>query len=395
MLTYSCRVIDTLGDVQTVIEQGENQEDLAKLLLERGMTLLSSKRAGTNKGLKLKPHSIIEFTQTLSLLLDSNLSLKDAINISTTTFKDSALKAISQSLVLGLDKGESFRNILQNNAYGFPPVYLGLIEVGEKTGELNLVLNQLSKYLKRNKKFNDKLKGAMIYPVFILIISLLFSLVFILVILPQFNSMLSTFGGGVTDILERRGRITTYVIVIFFSILSSILTLLLYVKRLKKKNLIKASIIEKVYLKIPIIGKIILETETLNLIFSLKVLAESSVTIEESLVFGEKVLTNSFLIVEVKKIREKIINGQNLSTAFNNSIFPSKLGSFIKVGEKTGDINRIFSSLADYYLNETDNQIDRFMAMIEPGFTLVIGAALFSLILLFVFPLLTSMGAIG
>jgi len=84
-----------------------------------------------------------------------------------------------------------------------------------------------------------------------------------------------------------------------------------------------------------------------------------------------------------------------LSTAFDNSIFPSKLGSFIKVGEKTGDINRIFSSLSDYYLKESDNRIDRFMAMIEPGFTLIMGAALFSLILLFVFPLLTSMGAIG
>ncbi|OQY36848.1 MAG: hypothetical protein B6229_09320 [Spirochaetaceae bacterium 4572_7] len=118
-------------------------------------------------------------------------------------------------------------------------------------------------------------------------------------------------------------------------------------------------------------------------------------SIEESLNYGEKVLTNSFLIVEVKKIREKIINGQNLSTAFDNSIFPSKLGSFIKVGEKTGDINRIFSSLSDYYLKESDNRIDRFMAMIEPGFTLIMGAALFSLILLFVFPLLTSMGAIG
>ncbi|OQY36847.1 MAG: hypothetical protein B6229_09315 [Spirochaetaceae bacterium 4572_7] len=229
MLTYSCRIIDTLGDIQTILEQGERQEDLDKLFLDRGMTLLSSKRTGDNKGIKLKLDNIIEFTQTLSLLLDSNLSLKDAIKISTTTFKKTALRAISQSLAVGLNRGDSFKSILQNSAYGFPPVYLGLIEVGEKTGKLNLVLRQLSRYLERDKKFNDKLKGAMIYPIFILIISLLFSIVFILVILPQFNSMLSSFGGGVTDILGRRGRIFTHIIIIFISILISISALFLYV----------------------------------------------------------------------------------------------------------------------------------------------------------------------
>lgn len=356
------------------------------------MTLLSCKKSGGEKGIKLKKDDVITFTQTLSLLLNSNLSLKDSLNVALTTTNKKEIKNLINIIISGLTKGETFSEILKENAYGFPPLYIGLIRVGEKTGTLKKVLSQLDIYLERDKQVKDKLQGALIYPAFIMGMTVVFSIVFVFLILPKLNEMFSSMGGSISDVLKARGQVFTYIVLIGIGILAGFTTFILYIKSLAKKDINKAAGYEKYFLKIPGLGNYILESQTLNLIFALKVLTGSSLSVEESLDFGKEVLNNSYLKLQVEKVKRDIINGEKLSLAFSNGIFPDKISSFIKVGEKTGDIHQIFSQLSEYYLKENDKKIDTFMTMIEPIILMSTGASMILLIMVFIFPVLTNMG---
>lgn len=394
MLSYSCRVIDNSGEIIEINRNSKNLNDLKLELVREGYSLLSVKQKSSISSNKLNKSEILQFTQTLSLLLNSNLSLNDSLNTARIGFKKGRINTLINSLIEGLKKGESFSNLISDPSWGLPKLYTGLIRVGEKTGNLRGIVSQLNFYLEREKKLRDKLTGAMIYPIMIITISLAFSLFFTFGILPQFKTMFESFGGDVSNTINKRAEVFTY-IVIGFSILLFIFFLFnLYVKNLKKSDPISAAKIERVIFKIPFIGKTYMNNQCLNFLFAVNVLTESKLSIEESLIYAREVVNNSFLLIEINRIRDKIIAGEKLSKSFEESIFPERISSFLEVGEKTGDINEVLDNLSNYYLKENNKEIDLFMALIDPLFTVLIGVGLLVMIILFILPLISEMGAL-
>lgn len=394
MLNFSCRVINTTGEVVEINRNSKNQNELKIQLQNEGYSLLSIKQLSSASNSKLSKNEILQFTQTLSLLLNSNLSLNDSLNTAKISFKKGRLNSLLNTLIDGLKKGESFSDLISNPIWGLPKLYTGLIKVGEKTGNLIGIINQLNFYLDREKKLRDKLSGAMIYPIMIISISFAFSLFFTFGILPQFKTMFESFGGDVSNKLNKRAEVFTYLV-----IGSSVLILLfflvnLYVQNLKKRDPVKAAGYEKIIFRIPILGKTYMNNQCLNFLFALNVLTESKLNIEEALLYAREVVNNSYLLVQVNSIREKIISGEKLSKSFNESAFPERISSFLEVGEKTGDINEVLNNLSDYYLKENNKEIDLFMALIDPLFTVLIGVGLLTMIILFILPLISEMGAL-
>ncbi|QEN04212.1 type II secretion system F family protein [Thiospirochaeta perfilievii] len=381
MLKYRCKAVNSSGTVVEVTLDARDKDELYTLLRDRDLSLLSAIKVNSSR-LKLNKNQIITFTQTISLLLNSNLSIQDAIKIGQTSFTDKKVVTLSNLITENLDRGESLSGTLKTLNPGFSDLYIGLIEVGETTGNLKKVINQLHFFLDREKKFNDKLIGAIIYPIIVLSMTLIFSVVFVIFILPGFNEMFQSLGGGLADTLVNRGRTLTTIVTITTLLLA--IVVLIHLKRDQK--------IEEIYLKIPFIGKIVLENETFNLIFALSVLTESSLTIENSLDYGKNVLKNSYLKSQIDSIKNSIICGSSLSLAFRETLFPSKVSSFIQVGEKTGNITSIFNELSSYYLKESEKRIERFMTVIDPIFTLLLGSGLLLLISTFILPVLTKMG---
>lgn len=394
MLNYTCRVINSSGEIIEINKSSNSLSELKNQLELEGYSLLSVKKHSSASNSKLTKSEILQFTQTLSLLLNSNLSLKDSLNTAALGFKKGRIHNLLNTLIDGLTKGESFAELISNPMWGFPKLYNGLIKVGEKTGNITGIINQLNFYLDREKKLRDKISGAMIYPIFIITISTLFSLLFTFVILPQFRTMFESFGGDISDILNKRAQTFTYLVISSISLLAVIFILNVYVKQLKKRDLERAAIFEKQLFKIPKFGKAYMNNQCLNFLFALKVLSESKLNIEESLLYAREVISNSYMLIQIDYIRDRIIKGEKLSKSFSESIFPSRISSFIEVGEKTGDINEVLESLSNYYLKENNREIDLFMALIDPLFTLLIGSSILVMIVLFILPLLSNMGAL-
>lgn len=383
-MNYRCKVVDKNGKVLDLNIEAKSINNLNRAILAKNYSLLSFKKKRLLKVQKLSKLKILLFTQTLQLLINSNLTILHALEISLETFKDEILKQFTENIIHKLKGGDSFSNILNSSGVGFSPLYLGLIRVGEKTGNLSIVLSQLYNYLERGKKFRDKIIGALIYPLFILLITFVFSIVFVIIILPNFNQMFSTLGGGLEEVLQQRGEALTLLLVILGSLSLIIIFIII--------NSSKMMRIEKLLLSIPIIGKIIIENETFNLVFALSVLTRSSLSIEDSLEYAKDVLNNTYLVTEVENILKNVRSGRTLSISFSETLFPIKVSSFVQVGEKTGNITEIFEDLSSYYLKDSERKLDRFMSIIDPIFTLLLGAALFSLIILFILPVLTEMG---
>lgn len=393
-MNYICKVVDNNGIILEKNIDANTIEELNNDIFSKELTLLSFKKNRYLRNNKLSKNEILQFTLTIKLLLNSNLSILDALEISLKTFKDKNLIIFTETTIRRLKSGDNFWSILRDSNKGFTPLYLGLIQVGEQSGDLTLIIEQLYDYLHRGKKFRDKLLSALIYPLFILIMTIAFSILFLLVILPKFNEMFTTLGGGLGNILDQRAQILTVFVILTTFVSLLIFSIVIYSKKIKKIDINKSINIDRIYLKIPVLGKIILENETFNFVFALWILTQSSLSLEKSLELAKNVIINSYLQKQVMEITSNIISGKLLSQSFADTVFPNKISSFIKVSEKTGNISGIFKDLSNYYFNESEKRIDRFISLIDPLFTVILGSILFLLILLFILPVLTHMGGL-
>jgi type IV pilus assembly protein PilC len=141
-------------------------------------------------------------------------------------------------------------------------------------------------------------------------------------------------------------------------------------------------------LKIPIFGKVIYLQESLNFLFAMETLTGSGFAVEDALPEAGKVLSNRALSSGIDKIREKVIKGEHLSSAFlKDPHFEERIGHWMSIGERSGKVEKVFGQLRIYYQEELDKWSTRFMGIVEPALTIFVGVIVLLFILIFFLPI--------
>ncbi|RPJ03278.1 MAG: type II secretion system F family protein, partial [Spirochaetaceae bacterium] len=146
-------------------------------------------------------------------------------------------------------------------------------------------------------------------------------------------------------------------------------------------------------LKIPVLGKSALYTESMNFLFAMDTLTGSGYSVEEALDEASHVLKNNALKKAVMKIRDRIIRGDALSEAFyEQKLFPQRIAQWIVIGERSGKVEQVFSQLSKYYQDEIDKWSTRLASWIEPFMIVAIGIFLIIFVILFLLPVFSMSG---
>lgn len=398
MAVFVCKVIDHEGRRQELQREAENQILLIRELTSKGLYPISCREMSISvetKRWRFKIPVIIEFTDTIAMMLNSGLSLKDALSISRTIFIKGKTALLMETISARLSRGDSLHSSLSGLNGSFPEVYLGLVKIGEKTGSLESIMKRLSSYLQDQKKLREKLLTSIMYPIMVLSLAIIGSFLSVFILFPKIRDIFLQLGPSVNTQMEKSMKImstTINVSVIFFILMVISVILFIIVRKRGGKS---AQSIDKIVLKIPFLGQIAKEKELLNLNFALETLVGNGVPLEEALTEAQKVLGNNALKVDLASIKEKIIKGENLSDAFlEHPLFPKRLGQWIAIGERTGEVEKVFKQLKTYYQNELEKTAARFMTIIEPVLILVTGLIIIMIIIVFIIPIFTMYGSV-
>ncbi len=327
-------------------------------------------------------------------LINSGLSIKDALEISTLINRKN--NALETALFEQIQKGVSFADAIQKSDNVFPPVYRGIISVGDKIGSVEKIFPRLRLYLETQKKIKDKLSGAMVYPAIVFITAIFVFTAIIFFVFPKLKTMFMEFGGEAAILLERNIKHMETGFLFFFVLIALLITLLFIIKLLASKNTSLEIKKDKIILQLPLIGRFLTYLETLHFSFAMETLLSGGITIEDSIQEASAVITNSAYKNALFKVRNDIIHGESLSTAVSKyeKIFPDYMTKWMMVGEKSGKPDQIFSQLRNYFQNEIDLYTTKFMALIEPALIILIGLFLIALIFNIIIPVFTLYGSI-
>lgn len=327
-------------------------------------------------------------------LINSGLSIKDALEVISLINKKN--NNIANIIYEQIQKGISFAQAVNKLDTIFPPVYRGIIAVGDKVGSVERIFPRLRLYLETQKKIKDKLFSAMLYPLIVLITAFIVFTATIFFVFPKLKMMFVEFGGEAAVLLEKNINNMETGFTITFAMIILLLIAIGIIKITSNNNPILRRSLDTITLKIPILGRFLTYLETLHFSFAMETLIAGGITIEDSIQESEFVLTNTAYKNALENVRTRITRGESLSDAFSshNNIFPDYMIKWMMVGEKAGKPEQVFAQLRNYFQNEIDLYTTKFMTLVEPVLIILIGLFLISLIINVIVPVFSLYGSI-
>ena len=398
MAVYRVRAKNGAGKTLSLLRESASEDALVQSLAREGLfpteILQDTASPGGGGGLKTGRKNIEEFTATLALMLESGLSLKDSLDVSRRTAGKGKLRELSEVILMRIAKGDSFSKSL-DALRGFPPVYRGLVNVGERTGNLETVIRELSGYLEEERKIREKVSNALAYPLLVLV-SALSGMVFLSIgLLPRISEMFAGFGalgtGRVNEIASTMRTMSIALSAFAAAGVTAFITLFIAGKRSERAGIA----IDRALFSLPLAGGFLMRKEMLSFTFAMEALTSSGVGVEDALEEASRVVTNRALRQELMTIRSEIVRGVRFSDAVGASrILPGQAKIWIGIGEETGAVEKVFAQLGRYYRRELESFSSRLMVLVEPAVILLVGIIVIFLVTSFIVPLFSLFGSV-
>ncbi|MCK4917834.1 MAG: type II secretion system F family protein [Candidatus Omnitrophica bacterium] len=376
--------IDEFLDGQ--IEASTKQEALSKVD-SLGLFLISieEKKLFSKNPDKVYLKEILEFTNQLSVLMNSGSTLVNSLNTLIIETEQPRLNPLIINIVSGVKEGNSFSQTLKNYPKIFSELYVSLVEVGETSGTLGENLMRIGEFLEEELDFKTNLVSIATYPLLILTVGFLTVLVLLKFVIPKLVDIFQE--------IEQTLPVSTACLVYISGIFSKywyvfIGLMVLFVFGIKKyfqnaKNKLKW---DRHKLSITVIGGVLKKIEIGRLARTLAILLKNGVSISRALVILEFTTPNLIFRQAICEIKGQINEGASLNSAMKNTgVFPMGFINAVTVGEDSGILGEVLESLSLSYKKDIDRKIKNLMTILEPlliiGLGLIIGFVVLSMLL--------------
>lgn len=387
------------GKREHVTVEARSEMEAAKLLRGDGHTpvriVLVRNGSSLRGGSTYRSSDVLEFTETIGTMVSAGLSLQEALEVSEAVFERRRTRDLVSLIRNRVGNGESFADVIGSMERTFPPVYRGMVAIGDRLGSLSRVLDRLLSYLRSQKTMRDQMVGALIYPTLVLALAIVAMTVVATVVLPRMSVAFSAFAGDALLDLERVIRRFRFLInggvaavIGIVAVTASVLVAARFSPRL-------AVSAELLLLRIPVLGELVRSQRCLNFLFAVEMMTEADVPIDDAFRHAADAAGGAAFPAAIARVSEIVRRGGLLSEAMvRERVFPERISRWIIVGERTGDVASVFSQLRHFYQAEHKKRGDRIMTLAEPIMMIVVGAGIVALVLLFVLPVLSAFGNI-
>jgi general secretion pathway protein F len=276
----------------------------------------------------------------------------------------------------------------------FSKVIVSIVKASEEAGTLDVTLKDLKDNLKKDMEFSDKIRSAMIYPMFIVVLFIAVLLMMLIVVIPKISTVFSRM--KVTLPLPTKIMIAVSdalfhqtVFVVLGLIVFCFLAFVLYKKQ--KKLLISLLI------KLPILSGLIRDIDLTKFSRNFYLLLNAGIPITSALELTEQVVVNHEVEIALRQAKEAVASGKKLSEGFKNNkkIFPSIMMRITEAGERTGSLDKSMAEIAEFLDYQVSGKLKTATALLEPIMLVAIGGGVGGMMLAIIGPIYSMIGQVG
>jgi len=327
------------------------------------------------------------FSNNLALMVATKVNTANAFQILAQSTPKERFRKIITDVRRRITDGESISQALANHPEAFDDVYVAIVQASETSGQLPVALRERAKALKRTDKVLRKVKNASIYPAIVLVIALIAVMIFSLLAVPALATLYK--GTGVQLPLITRAIVKVSEILrssplVVIGVLS--VPVFLFMQR---KVILANKRLQRFLLKILIIRDLVAKGACLRVLQLLHQFSTANVTMPKQLLLCQKVAGNVVFMEALERIKSAIqASGVSLSEAFRREkTFPPIIAGNIQAGEATGSVPEVLGNLTEYYIEDLDDAVTRFTAIIEPVMIIFLAAIIGTMVIAMYLPL--------
>ncbi|MFP6584872.1 MAG: type II secretion system F family protein [Candidatus Hydrogenedentota bacterium] len=344
-------------------------------------------------GLKWK--QIVMMTRQLATLIDAGLPLLRSLNILVAQQPPSKLRDVLREITADVQGGGTFSEALSKHPKGFDRLYVNMVRAGEVGGMLETVLNRLAVFMEKRMALQRKVKGAMVYPIFVITAATGIVTFLLVKVVPVFAEIFAEFGAGLPAPTQFLVTVSDFVETKWWLMLLVFNSTLITVKILRKIPIVMR-MSDIVTLKIPFVGDLITKVGVARFARTLGTLLNSGVPILQSLKITRDTISNSVIQDAIEHVHDRIKEGDTIAAPLDETkVFPPMVVNMIDVGEETGSLDTMLTKVADIYDNEVEVAVDALLSMMEPAIILVLGAIIGFIVIALYLPIFTLGDAMG
>ncbi|EHK2442127.1 type II secretion system F family protein [Clostridium perfringens] len=401
MANFKYKAINSEGQRIEGSQSADSESQVREMLLSNQYYPLSIEKENSknkssfsfNRKVKLK--DIAVFCRQFYVMLDSGLSIGKTLNILIEQGEKPKLREALIGVNSDIKRGETLANSMRKRKDVFPNLLTSMIDAGERSGNLDIILKRMAEYYEKETKIRGKIKSAMIYPIVLGVVAII-AITFILTfVMPTFVQMFEENNVDLPTstkmVLGTSKMLGKYGIIIFLILVTAIILLGKYLK--SEEGQYKLSIIN---LKIPVIKKLTQKIIVSRFTRTMGIVSSSGMSLVTSLEIVASVVGNKIAEKELLKVKEKVLKGEGLGDSIMKiKIFPPMLASMVKVGEEAGSLDSILDKTADFYDDELEREIQTATALIEPAMIVIMGIIIGFLLISILTPMFTMYNSIG
>ena len=363
--------IDALSQEEASFKLKDQKIIITKLIRTKKKAAEKKKSGGSSFSLfkkKIKPEDIVIFSKQFATMVKAGLPILQTLSMLRDQLEHPEVKIIVEDVRKNLEGGLTLSKCFEKYPKVFDNVYINLIKAGEASGKLDVFLLKLVDSLEKREKVKKKIKGALMYPAVMFTVAITVMVFMLVKVVPIFAEMYEGMGVALptpthvimnaSNFMRGTGGMVLLLTTVIGFIVFRYLTTKVPAIRYKWHGRM---------LKMPVFGDMILKSLIARVSLIMGNLSAAGVNLLESIEIAKQVSNNDVVTQALENVKKGVFSGDTLTKLFlKEPTFPPTFSQLVSVGEQTGNLDEMFTSVSMYYEEEFDTAVDNMSSLIEP-----------------------------
>ncbi len=323
---------------------------------------------------KIKPKTLQIFSRQFATMIEAGLNVVSSLVILEEQTDDAYFGQVIREIRADVEGGLLLSQALSRHPKIFSRLYIAMVEAGEAAGILDQVLDRVALQIEKDTQIRRRVKGAMMYPTMVLIFATLVLIGLLMFLVPVFVKIFAQLNGQLPTLTQYVVGASNQLRHHWFIIFPAMFLTIWGVRRAKRTEAGR-QLWDRTKLKIPMkIGDVVLKVTMARFSRTLSTLVAAGVDIIKALEITGQTAGNWVIEEALAGVRQKVHQGVPIAQPLiENPVFPPMVSQMVKIGEETGELEKMLSKIADFYEDEVDAAIASLTAIIEPLMMIGVG----------------------
>jgi type IV pilus assembly protein PilC len=394
-MEFRCRLASPSGEITEGVYVADSEARLRRDLEDRGLFVLSLHAKGSIGGLSLQlpqRHAIpnrefLIFNQELATLLRAGMPLVQSLDLLKRRATSPVFKAVLEDVHERVRSGTALSDAFAGHGSLLPSVYTASLLAGERSGNLDAVLRRFVEYSKIIATVKRKTLTALVYPAVLVSLAIALVAIIVLKVVPAFSDFYAGFGAElplITRIIVAvSDTLRTQVWLFLFIGVVTVAAVMMWLRQPGTR-----ARLDRALLRIPVVGDIATKFATSQMARTLATLLGGGLPLVHALDIATQSIGNRFVANELQVVASRVREGASLSASLEaRRVFPEVAVKMAEVGESTGALQEMLGTVADFFDEEIETKMERFITLVEPVLLVMMGIVIAGLLLALYMPL--------